>query len=88
MTIWKYELTLAETQVFEMPRGAKGLTVHTESNIPYLYMLVEERADLWKHRIRVYVTEEPITLGMVGVYVGVWWDGGFAHHVFDWGEIS
>lgn len=60
MKIWKYPLQIADRQHLRMPAGAKLLTVQTQTGLPQLWALVDEKAEHDYRAIAIYGTGNPM----------------------------
>lgn len=100
LTIWKYELRVADVQKVEMPTGAQLLHVagqrideHTDDHIrhltaPMLWAKVDTDAPRAHRLIGVVGTGNPAPADDEGVYVGSALCGPYVWHVYDGGEVG
>ena len=91
MTIWKFELIVADTQTISMPEEARILTVQTQNGSPCIWAMVEENFDMVLRHIRIAGTGHPLPNGydeIMGKYIGTFQlrEGSLIFHVFDEGE--
>jgi hypothetical protein len=56
MRIFKYPLQVIDTQLIEMPKGAKLLAIKVQRDIVCLWVLCNESAELVTRRIGIYGT--------------------------------
>jgi len=84
-TIWKYPLKPIESQVVELPGGAKILTAQLQGNQLCLWALVNTLALTESRKIRIYGTEHPISNQKEHRYISTYQlaDGEFIFHVFE-----
>jgi hypothetical protein len=80
-TIWKYELS-PECEL-KIPRGSIPLHVHTQNDVPMLWMLVNSDAPLEKRRFKSYGTGHKMydeTLQYIGTFH---LNNGLVFHTFE-----
>lgn len=84
MTIWKYPLPITNISCIPMPRGAKVLTVQTQEDGPYLWVLIDEKAAPMSRYFAVYGTGHPLSDNL-GTYIGTFQieGGALVFHVFE-----
>jgi hypothetical protein len=82
--IWKYQLELKDSQEISMPRGAKILTVQTQSGIPCLWVLVDPERMFETKLIRIFGTGNDFEL-VDYKYIGTFQinKGDLIFHVFE-----
>ncbi len=56
MRIWKFTLSVTDTQAVRMPLGARVLTVQDQAGRPCIWALVDEGAAPTAYHFRVYGT--------------------------------
>lgn len=90
MIIWKYLLTVVDSQWLYMPQGAKLLTVQTQDGQLQLWALCEEQAPKESRLITIHGTGNPMPDEPPGIYVGTIQlsGGGLVFHVFDKGPTD
>lgn len=85
MKIWKYPLQVIDLQSLLIPKGAKLLTVQTQGDMPQLWTLVDEKAQIVPRNFATYGTGNPIPDSDPGQYVGTYQiqGGVLVFHVFE-----
>jgi hypothetical protein len=84
MKICKYPLAIQDEQVVNLPRGARVLTVQTQSDSPSLWALIDENETETEPRIfSIYATGDPTSAE--GTYINTFQllGGRFIGHVFE-----
>lgn len=83
MRIYKYTLEVTDEQTFDMPIGAKMLSVQVQNGAVVMWVLVNELAEDEPRTVRIFGTGHPI-IGKPGDYVGTvqLHNGALAFHVF------
>lgn len=56
MTIWKFSLDIQDVQSFEMPNGAKILSVQVQDGTPCLWAFVNSSAQKEERRFHIFGT--------------------------------
>lgn len=69
LTIWKFDLRIADRQQVEMPVGAKILTVQEQHGMPVLWALVNPTAPTVAREIVLYGTGRAVP-DDPGQYIG------------------
>jgi hypothetical protein len=68
--IYKYPLTINTNQFLNLPKGAKILTVQLQSNIPYIWALVDPKEETGEVPIYMVGTDisfpNPVSLEYIG----------------------
>jgi len=75
LTIWKFSIDTADTQVINVPRDGKILCIQVQQAIgPCLWILVDSEAKLEPRTIEVFGTGHPISreTGVRRVYIGTY----------------
>ncbi len=87
-SIWKYELSVTDVQVIQMPEGAELLCVQNQRGVPCVWALVETSRPKIMREIHIFGTGRPCDSFKEG-YVGTFQlrNGDLVFHVFDVGEI-
>ena len=87
--IYKYMLGVDDTQVVQMPIGAKILCVGTQGEVLYLWALVDPRMSDWYRRINIAGTGNDLSERIMGDYIGTIHNhmGWAVWHIFDGGEV-
>ena len=85
MTIWKYKLTVADTQYIAIPRGGQFLSVQMQGQdlcVWVLFNRAEPRVD--RRAVHVIGTGNPIPDGLLRgtAFLGTVQCGAFVWHVF------
>jgi hypothetical protein len=80
-TIWKYNLSLVDEQVIEIPASASNLTLQMQGGGPRLWALVDPTAPTVKRTIRMFGTGHPVPDDIMA-YLGTVQDGPFVWHFF------
>jgi hypothetical protein len=85
MRIWKWTLTVADLQSLSIPEGAKLLAVQTQGDMPQLWALVNEKAQIVCRNFATYGTGNPMPDDDPGEYVGTYQmhGGALVFHVFE-----
>ena len=83
LTVYKYSL---DTDMVEMPAGAKVLTAQSQNDKAYMWALVDTTAPLVIRRFRIFGTgfdieHTPKDLGYIGTFQVC--NGTFIWHVFE-----
>lgn len=60
LKIWKWTLDMVNSQVINVPAGAKLLTVQMQNSDPQIWALCDEHAEKVPRRIAIYGTGNPI----------------------------
>jgi hypothetical protein len=83
MQIWKYPLSVIDTQQVRMPKGATLLSAQVqEGQQPMLWALVDEESTEYEDRqIQTFGTGQPIV--KAGKYLNTYQLCGLVLHVFD-----
>lgn len=83
-TIWKWTLAVTDVQAFDMPKGAKILSVQVQGGMPQLWAYVDPTEPRVTRTIRIIGTGHPI-ITHPGDYIGTFQMGGGAlvFHVFE-----
>lgn len=84
LAVWKYSLGDAPTQLIDMPRGARILTLQMQGDEPTIWALVDPDADMERHIISIHGTGHPLEEDELGEYVGTFFLDWYVGHVFDW----
>lgn len=84
MRIWKYTLSLTDTQTINMPHGAHLLAVQMQHGTPQLWALCDENSIYEPRNIAIYGTGNPIP-NEPGKYIDTFQMdvGALVFHVFD-----
>lgn len=86
LTVWKYKLEDAATQVLTIPGLRRVLSVQTQHGYPVLWALVDLKRKPVQHKVRIYSTgarideREIVDHTFVGTYQMS--GGSTVHHVF------
>jgi hypothetical protein len=82
-TIWKFTLSMTESQVILMPEGAAILSVQAQHNRVCLWALVVPNKPREKRVFRIFATGQPYA--EEGNYIGTVQidDGSLVWHVFE-----
>jgi len=87
-TIWKYELKVTAGQNILMPIGAEILTVQMQGGTPYLWGLVNPKAETESRSIEMFGTGNPVlyNTGVSRKYISTFQmqNGGLVFHVFEY----
>ena len=59
-TIWKYKLDRDDETVVHAPAGSTPLTVQLQGGEPYVWMLVDSRWAMARHRFTIHWTGQPL----------------------------
>ena len=83
MTIWKYEIPIADSFSLEMPAGATILCVQTQEGEPCLWALVDESAEKVQRLFALYSTGH--TINDIGrtQYLGTFQRPPLVWHLFE-----
>jgi hypothetical protein len=83
MTIWKYHFAIAKSFDIEMPSPARVLSVQNQDGIPTMWVNVDDKAPMGKHRFYIRGTGWDCS-DVVGYrFLGTIQERGFVWHVFD-----
>jgi hypothetical protein len=86
MTIWKYPLDVVDSQIVEVPEGAKILAVQAQGDVPCLWALVDPERPAETRTIHTYGTGHPVDdlAAMSSRYIGTYQIAGgkLVFHVF------
>ena len=84
-TIYKYPLIITDSQIVEMPKGAKILTVQTQNDTVCLLALVDTERPPEQHTIFIFGTGHPFLLNKSATYLGTVQtnNGMLVWHVFE-----
>lgn len=82
-TIWKFPLDLEDSQIIDIPIGAKFLTAQVQGCI-CIWAVVDPGKVSERRRILIRGTGHPFT-GSEERYIGTVMDRAFVWHVFDGG---
>lgn len=92
MTIWKFELSIDDEIVVQMPEGARILSVQTQGGpIPMLWAVVDPTAPKVKRRLILRGTGHPMSLeDAILPFIGTFQlqGGALVFHLFDGGEVA
>jgi hypothetical protein len=84
VTIHKYQFTIADDVVIEMPEGARVLSVQVQNGIPTLWAMVETDWKKEKRKFRVYGTGHALNgLDFMRTHIGTIQLNGFVWHIFE-----
>ena len=88
ITIYKYEVRIADEFVIEMPKGARILTVQTQGGAPFLWALVENTASMTMRTFALRGTGHQSDGLALAPFVGTFQlhNGALVFHLFDLGE--
>lgn len=88
MKIWKFTLSITDTQKLRMPKGAKVLTVQNQRGNPVLWAMVDDTAPFETRTFATYGTGITIPGDEIGQYVGTYQsrEGEWVFHVFELGR--
>lgn len=83
-TIWKFELTITDEQIINMPRGGQILTIQTQNEVPCIWALVDPINSKEIVTIHIFGTGHPIRDNFNGKYIGTFQlqGGSLIFHVF------
>jgi len=82
-TIYKYELVMADTQEFFMPKKAVILDVQFQNEKMCVWALIDTEDTLTTKRFTIIGTGNPISKDIFpGLYIGTVQTGAFVWHVF------
>ena len=85
MRIWKVTFRLEDVQRFELPKGAKLLTMQCQNGMPCIWFEVDEKEDATESRIfTTYGTGNPMP-DEPGNYIGTYqvMQGQLVFHVYE-----
>ena len=84
-TIWKFPLTVTDSQRVEMPEGAQLLTVQLQGNQPCLWAVVDSDNETEDRYFEIYDTGNPIRgdINETAKYIATFQQGPFVWHVFE-----
>lgn len=68
-TIYKYPLSITETQTISLPESHKVLEINVQNGKPYLWVLVDTKTNAKLQKIQMYGTGEPVAED-IGLYLG------------------
>lgn len=80
-TVWKWRLRIDDTQVLNMPKGAKVLWVAMQDGRACLWAEVDEYAPVEKRRIEIRGTGHPLPAPID--YLGSVIQGPFVWHIYE-----
>jgi hypothetical protein len=81
-TIFKYPLSVTDTQTIRMPEGAEILTVQMQKDSMCLWALVEDTSPVEPRIILIFGTGHEVT-GIDNVYIGTVQMDSLVFHVFE-----
>ena len=83
--IYKYELDTTDINVVEMPKGGEILCVHTQNDIPYIWVLVDPNETQMNRIIETFGTGHPINENDKRRYIGTYqqYNGQLMFHCFE-----
>lgn len=82
MTIWKYAISMTETQVIQMPAGAQILHVGQQQRNLCLWAMVDPQFPCEDRTIEIVGTGNPMA-SRRRKYLGTAWIDPFVWHVFE-----
>ena len=86
--IWKYKLEGTDGQNISMPKGADILTVQVQDGLPFLWALVDPKAETEIRFIEIFGTGNPILsdMGTSRKYISTFQmrEGRLVFHVFEY----
>ena len=84
MVIWKFVMGIADLSVFDIPGGAKFLSLQTQWGLPCMWFLVDPEQEKEHRTFAVRMTGERfLDDSKIGKYFGTFQIGGFVGHVFE-----
>jgi hypothetical protein len=84
MVIWKYVMGIASLSSFDIPEGARFLSLQVQGGLPCLWFLVDSEGRKKHRTFTVRTTGERFPDDFVlGKYFGTFQIGGFVGHVFE-----
>ena len=84
MVIWKFVMGIADLSFFDIPEGAKFLSLQVQGGLPCLWFLVDPEGGKEHRTFTVRTTGERFPDGdVIGEYFGSFQIGGFVGHVFE-----
>jgi hypothetical protein len=90
MTIWKFPLRIDDEVLITMPVGAVPLCVQMQYQVPCLWAVVDETANVEMHRFYIRGTGHRLGNVAIDKYIGTFQalDGNLVFHVFDGGSLG
>jgi hypothetical protein len=87
-TIWKYEFTISDRIIIEMPKEAEILSVQMQHNKPCLWVLVDPNIEKEKRYFELSGTGHPVDMNIERWFIGTFQmaDGDLVFHL--WGIIK
>ena len=87
-TIWKFEVKVDNKQTLSLPKGAEILTIQTQGNNPFLWVLVNALEEETEERVfETFGTGHDVycDMGIERKYIGTYqmMGGGLVFHVFE-----
>lgn len=82
LSIWKFDLTMADSQIVWMPTNARILTVQMQRGIPCVWAVVDEYEETEPRVIRIFGTGNPYDANAAH-YIGTVQNGPLVWHVFE-----
>jgi len=87
-TIWKFPLKVTDGQNITMPIGAEILTIQTQNEEPYLWALVDPKAETESRHIEIFGTGHPVgyDMGVSRKYISTFQirNGQLVFHAFEY----
>jgi len=89
-TIWKYNLKITNNQTILLPIGAKILTVQMIGETPFLFALVNPKAEVESRCIEIFETGDVLyCMGESRIYISTFQinNGELVFHVFEYNGV-
>ena len=80
-SIYKYELSLQPTQIIEMPRRARFLSLQAQESNPVMWWQIDTENDIIPVNFSCYVTGQELQ-DFMGSYLGTAQIRGFVAHFY------
>ncbi len=83
-SIWKFSLTIQDSQKIKIPAGSKILSIQMQNGIPCIWALVNPDDSKRDKTIRIYSTGRRVE-SHHGDFIGTFQTGPLVFHAFDEG---
>lgn len=81
-TIFKYQLSITDTQIIKMPKGADPFTAQFQGDDLCVWAAVESDAELEDREFRIFGTGAPLDLSGVFRFLNTVQQGPLVWHIF------
>ena len=81
-TIYKYSISITESQIVNMPIGSNIISLQMQNGIATMWAIVDTTESLTPVKIRIFGTGEEIPAGSVLRHIGSIQEKGYVWHIF------